>query len=180
MKQYIILNTSRKHVNYEEEKNKVPMNKPYNIQKTNNCNGIFHISFFKALLIYEGETTRGPWGSSSLNQCLTHNKCSWCLSCNLSPSLRTFLVPLVRASFLSDKCGNVLQYHSWAFSSKTTQGNLSIHEFWNIVVRFSLSYLRSLFLGVSRLVGSSFAFRFSAFLTKIKIKQRHFTQKLST
>ena len=162
------------------------MNKPYNIQKTNNCNGIFHISFFKALLIYEGETTRGPWGSSSLNQCLTHNKCSWCLSCNLSPSLRKFLVPRVRASwdsFLSDKCGNVLQYLqyiSWAFSSKTTQGNLSIHEFWNILVRFSLSYLRSLFLGVSGSVGSSFAYRFSAFFNKIKIKQRHFTQKLST
>ena len=62
MKQYIILNTSRKHVNYEEDKNKVPMigmNKPYNIQNTNICNGIFHISFFKALLINEGETTRG-------------------------------------------------------------------------------------------------------------------------
>ena len=29
MKQYIILNTSRKHVNYEEDKNNVPMNKPY-------------------------------------------------------------------------------------------------------------------------------------------------------
>ena len=42
VKPYIILNTSRKHVNYEE----VPMNKP--------CN-IFHISFFKALLINEGE-----------------------------------------------------------------------------------------------------------------------------
>jgi hypothetical protein len=42
------------HVNYEE----VPMNKPYNIQNTNICNGIFHISFFKALLINEGETTR--------------------------------------------------------------------------------------------------------------------------
>jgi hypothetical protein len=51
---------SRKHVNYEEDKNKVliPMNKPYNIQNTNICNGIFHISFFKALLINEGETTR--------------------------------------------------------------------------------------------------------------------------
>jgi hypothetical protein len=49
-----ILNTSRKPVNYEEDKNKVPMigmNKPYNIQNTNICNGIFHISFFKALLI---------------------------------------------------------------------------------------------------------------------------------
>ena len=63
MKPYIILllNTSRKHVNYEEDKNKVsiPINKPYNIQHTNICNGIFHISFFKALLINEGETTRG-------------------------------------------------------------------------------------------------------------------------
>ena len=59
VKPYIILNTSRKHVNYEEDKNKVPMNKPYNIQNTNICNGIFHISFFKALLINEGETTRG-------------------------------------------------------------------------------------------------------------------------
>ena len=49
----------RKHVNYEEDKNKVPLNKPYNIQNTNICNGIFHISFFKALLINEGETTRG-------------------------------------------------------------------------------------------------------------------------
>jgi hypothetical protein len=55
----IPLNTSRKHVNYEEDKNKVPMNKPYNIQNTNIYNGIFHISFFKALLINEGETTRG-------------------------------------------------------------------------------------------------------------------------
>ena len=62
VKQYIILNTSRKHggeVNYEEDKNKVPMNKPYNIQNTNICNGIFHISFFKALLINEGETIPG-------------------------------------------------------------------------------------------------------------------------
>ena len=59
VKPYIILNTSRKHVNYEEDKNKVPMNKPYNIQNTNICNGIFHISFFKALLINESETTRG-------------------------------------------------------------------------------------------------------------------------
>ena len=105
------------------------------------------------LLGVSAKACEGPaaaWGSSSsLNQCLTHNKCSWSLSCNLSPSMRTFLVPRVRASFLSDKCGNVLQYLqyiSWAFSSKTTQGNLSIHEFWNILVRFSLSYLRSLFL----------------------------------
>ena len=59
VKQYIIINTSRKHVNYEEDKNKVPMNKPYNIQNTNICNVIFHMSFFKALLINEGETTRG-------------------------------------------------------------------------------------------------------------------------
>ena len=35
------------------------MNKPYNIQNTNICNGIFHISSFKALLLNEGETTRG-------------------------------------------------------------------------------------------------------------------------
>ena len=46
---YIILNTSRKHVNYEE----VPMNKPYNIQNKNICNGIFDISFFKALQILD-------------------------------------------------------------------------------------------------------------------------------
>jgi hypothetical protein len=59
VKPYIILNTSRKHVNYEEDKNKVPMNKPYNIQNMNICNGIFHISFFRALLINEGKTTRG-------------------------------------------------------------------------------------------------------------------------
>ena len=38
------------------------MNKPYNIQNTNICNGIFHISFFKALLINEGETTPGRKG----------------------------------------------------------------------------------------------------------------------
>jgi hypothetical protein len=41
--------------NYEEDKNKVPMNKPCKIQSTNICNGIFHISFVKALLINEGE-----------------------------------------------------------------------------------------------------------------------------
>ena len=35
---------------------------PYNIQNTNICNGIFHISFFKALLINEGETTHGANG----------------------------------------------------------------------------------------------------------------------
>ena len=44
------IKTSRKHVNYEEDKDKVTMNKPYNIQNTNIYNGIFHISFFKALL----------------------------------------------------------------------------------------------------------------------------------
>jgi catalase len=49
VKPYIILNTSRKHVNYEE----VPMNKPYNIQNKNICNGIFDISFFKALQILD-------------------------------------------------------------------------------------------------------------------------------
>ena len=52
------IKTSRKHVNYEEDKNKVTMNKPYNIQNTNICNGIFHISFFKALLINEGDSGR--------------------------------------------------------------------------------------------------------------------------
>jgi hypothetical protein len=62
VKPYIILNTSRKQVNYEEDKNKVPMNKPYNIQNTNICNGIFHISFFKALLINEGERESGRTG----------------------------------------------------------------------------------------------------------------------
>ena len=53
----------REHVNYEEDKNKVPMNKSYNIQNTNICNGIFHISFFKALLMNEGEATRGEQDS---------------------------------------------------------------------------------------------------------------------
>ena len=49
------------------------MNKPYKIQNTNICNSIFHISFFKALLINEcekrpgakwnrGETTHGANG----------------------------------------------------------------------------------------------------------------------
>ena len=42
------------------------MNKPYNIQNTNICNGIFHISFFKALLINEGETTRGERESGQM------------------------------------------------------------------------------------------------------------------
>jgi hypothetical protein len=59
VKPYIILYTSRKHVNYEGDKNKVLMNNPYNIQNTNICDGIFHISFFEALLINEGKTTRG-------------------------------------------------------------------------------------------------------------------------
>ena len=79
VKQYIILNTSRKHVNYEEDKNKVSMNKPYNIQNTNICNGIFHISFFKALLINEGETTRGENGirgeTTRYQNCLYMIKC---------------------------------------------------------------------------------------------------------
>jgi hypothetical protein len=43
------------------------MNKPYNIQNTNICNGIFHISFFKALLINEGETTQGGEQDSGRN-----------------------------------------------------------------------------------------------------------------
>jgi hypothetical protein len=36
---------------------KLPTN-PKSIPNTNICNGIFHISFFKALLINESETTR--------------------------------------------------------------------------------------------------------------------------
>jgi hypothetical protein len=43
----------------EEDKNKVLMNKPYNIPNTNICNGIFHISFFKALLLNEGKRESG-------------------------------------------------------------------------------------------------------------------------
>jgi hypothetical protein len=44
------------------------MNKPYNIQNTNICNGIFHISFFKAI-INEGETTQGEnWGVFNITQ----------------------------------------------------------------------------------------------------------------
>ena len=50
VKPYIILNTSRKHANYEEDKNKVPMNKPYNIQNTNICNGNFHIFIFYTMI----------------------------------------------------------------------------------------------------------------------------------
>ena len=38
------------------------MNKSYNIQNMNICKGIFHISFFKALLLNEGETTQGANG----------------------------------------------------------------------------------------------------------------------
>jgi hypothetical protein len=37
VKPYIIWNMSTKHVNYEEDNNKEPMNKPYNIQNTNIC-----------------------------------------------------------------------------------------------------------------------------------------------
>jgi hypothetical protein len=55
----LLMNIRMLPCNYEEDKNKVLMNKPYNIQNTNICNGISHISFFKALLINEGETTRG-------------------------------------------------------------------------------------------------------------------------
>ena len=33
-------------INNSEDKDKVPMNNPYNIQNTNICNDIFHISFF--------------------------------------------------------------------------------------------------------------------------------------
>ena len=89
----------------------------------------------------------GGWfnGNQLMVDLVAHNKCSWCLSCNLSPSMRKFLVPRVRASFISNKCGHFLQYLqyiSWVFSSKTTQGNLSIHEFWNVFVRFFLSYLK--------------------------------------
>ena len=84
-------------------------------------------------------------GNQLMVDLVAHNKCSWCLSCNLSPSMRKFLVPRVRASFISNKCGHFLQYLqyiSWVFSSKTTQGNLSIHEFWNVLVGFFLSYLK--------------------------------------
>jgi hypothetical protein len=64
VKPYIILNTSRKHVNYEEDKNKVPMNKPYNIQNTNICNGIFHISFFKSTI----NKMRAKWPGTNGNR----------------------------------------------------------------------------------------------------------------
>jgi CRISPR/Cas system-associated protein Cas10 (large subunit of type III CRISPR-Cas system) len=50
VKPYIILNTSKKHVNYEEDKNKVPMNKPYNIQ--NNA-----IHFFLECPLYQHNRT---------------------------------------------------------------------------------------------------------------------------
>ena len=52
------------------------MNKPYNIQNTNICNGIFHISFFKALvLINEGERTRGEQDSGRNNLVPIINDC---------------------------------------------------------------------------------------------------------
>jgi hypothetical protein len=38
------------------------MNKPYNIQNTNICNGIFHISFFKALINKRGRNDLGRKG----------------------------------------------------------------------------------------------------------------------
>ena len=37
---------NNQNINNSEDKNKVLMNKPYNIQNTNICNDIFHISFF--------------------------------------------------------------------------------------------------------------------------------------
>ena len=57
----IILNTSRKHVNYEEDKWTNLTTFKIRIFA---IFGIFHISFFKALSINEGETTRGEreWG----------------------------------------------------------------------------------------------------------------------
>ena len=69
VKPYIILNRARKHVNYEEDKNKVTSLTTSKIRifamvfsifhfLKHYYNGIFHISFFKALLINEGETTR--------------------------------------------------------------------------------------------------------------------------
>jgi hypothetical protein len=52
------------------------MNKPYNIQNTNICNGIFHISFFKAqVLINEGERTRGEQDSGRNNPVPIINDC---------------------------------------------------------------------------------------------------------
>jgi hypothetical protein len=42
MKPYIILNMSRKHVNYEEDKNKVLMNKPSKIRIFAMVFSIFH------------------------------------------------------------------------------------------------------------------------------------------
>ena len=73
----------RKHVKYEEDKNKVPMNKSYNIQNTNICNGIFHISFFKALLLngFHWSTAVRFWCGVLvwILYCLTSNSslCSW-------------------------------------------------------------------------------------------------------
>ena len=50
------------------------MNKPYNIQNTNICNGIFHISFFKALLINEGERESGRNGIGAKRPGANRNK----------------------------------------------------------------------------------------------------------
>jgi hypothetical protein len=62
------------------------MNKPYNIQNTNICNGIFHISFFKALLINEGETTRAngnrgetTWGEMTQGANRIQGETTWYL-----------------------------------------------------------------------------------------------------
>jgi hypothetical protein len=48
VKPYITLNTSRKHVNYEEDKNKVPMNKPYSYTHRH----LFLANFFYLDTIY--------------------------------------------------------------------------------------------------------------------------------
>jgi hypothetical protein len=50
VKPYIILNTSRKHVNYEEDKNKVPTNKSYNILED-------AIHFFLECPLYQHDRT---------------------------------------------------------------------------------------------------------------------------
>jgi hypothetical protein len=65
------------------------MNKPYNIQNTNICNGIFHISFFKALLINEGEQDSGQndpdsydmvWGPFTMGSLALYLKIFICTS----------------------------------------------------------------------------------------------------
>jgi hypothetical protein len=65
------------------------MNKPYNIQNTNICNGIFHISFFKALLINEGEQDSGQndpdsydmvWGPFAMGSLALYLKIFICTS----------------------------------------------------------------------------------------------------